>query len=182
MMKVRDYLLANFPGCVLLVSHNRRLLDRTVGRILELKGGRIREYRGNYSDYRLTRLQALVAQRADHAASQKRIAQLEALVARLAAVAAVRSDKAHGKRLRARRTQLAREETQAVARPELREASVSVVLPPAGSRADVALQVLGYHRHFGDRVLFRDARLEVACGEARRVGWPQRVRQEYPAA
>ena len=157
--------LASFSGCVLLVSHNRRLLDRIVTRILELKGGRIREYRGNYSDYRLTWLQALVAQRADHAASQKRIAQLEALVARLAAIAAVRSDKAHGKRLRARRTQLAREETQAVGRPEVREASVSVVLPTAGSRADVALQMLGYERSFGDRVLFRDARLDVTCGE-----------------
>ena len=150
---------------MLLISHNRRLLDRSVARILELKGGRIREYNGNYSDYQLTRLQALVAQRADYVASQKRLAQLEALVARLAAIAAVRTDKAHGKRLRARRSQLAREETRAVARPDLKETGVSVVLPQAGSRANVALQVVGYHRRFGDRVLFRDAHLEVACGE-----------------
>ena len=100
--------LLDFPGSVLLISHNRRLLDRSVARILELKGGRIREYNGNYSDYQLTRLQALVAQRADYVASQKRLAQLKALVARLAAIAAVRTDKAHGKRLRARRSQLAR--------------------------------------------------------------------------
>ena len=160
-----EEMLAGFPGAVLLVSHNRRLLDRTVTRILELTGGRIREYGGNYTDYRLTRLQALVAQRADYVAAQKRIAQLTALVARLAAVAAVRSDKAHGRRLRARRTQLAREEGQAVARPELREERVSVVLPRDRSRANVALQVIGYERRFGDRVLFRDARLEISCGE-----------------
>ena len=160
-----EEMLAGFPGAVLLVSHNRRLLDRTVIRILELSGGRIREYRGNYTDYRLARLQALVAQRADYVAAQKRIAQLTALVARLAAVAAVRSDKAHGRRLRARRTQLAREENQAVARPELREERVSVVLPQDHSRANVALQVIGYERRFGERVLFRDARLEISCGE-----------------
>ena len=160
-----EEILAGFPGAVLLVSHNRRLLDRTVTRILELTGGRIREYRGNYTDYRLTRLQALVAQRADYVAAQKRIAQLNALVARLAAVAAVRSDKAHGRRLRARRTQLAREASQAVARPELRQERVSVVLPQARSEANVALQVIGYERRFGDRVLFRDARLEISCGE-----------------
>ena len=160
-----EEMLAGFPGAVLLVSHNRRLLDRTVTRILELTGGHIREYGGNYTDYRLTRLQALVAQRADYVAAQKRIAQLNALVARLAAVAAVRSDKAHGRRLRARRTQLAREESQAVARPELRPERVSVVLPQDRSRANVALQVLGYERRFGDRVLFRDARLEISCGE-----------------
>ncbi len=51
--------LVTFAGAVLLVSHNRRLLDRTVTRILELKGGRVREYAGNYSDYQLTRLQGL---------------------------------------------------------------------------------------------------------------------------
>ncbi len=140
-----EEMLAGLPGGVLLVSHNRRLLDRTVTSILELTGGRIREYRGNYTDYRLARLQSLVA--------------------RLAAVAAVRSDKAHGKRLRARRTQLAREERQAVARPDLREERVSVVLPPARSEANVALQVIGYERGFGGRVLFRDARLEISCGE-----------------
>ena len=160
-----EEMLASFAGAVLLVSHNRRLLDRTVTRILELTGGRIREYRGNYTDYRLARLQALVAQRADYVAAQKRIAQLTALVARLAAVAVVRSDKAHGKRLRARRTQLAREETQAVARPDLRQERVSVVLPQDRSRANVALQVIGYERRFGDRVLFRDARLEISSGE-----------------
>ena len=160
-----EEMLARFPGAVLLVSHNRRLLDRTVTRILELTGGRIREYGGNYTDYRLARLQALVAQRADYVAAQKRIAQLTALVARLAAVAAVRSDKAYGRRLRARRTQLAREESQTVARPELREERVSVVLPQDRSRANVALQVIGYQRRFGDRVLFRDARLEISCGE-----------------
>ena len=157
--------LVNFAGAVLLVSHNRRLLDRTVTRILELKGGRVREYAGNYSDYQLTRLQGLVAQRADYVASQKRIAQLQALVARLAAIAAVRTDKAHGKRLRARRSQLAREETWAVARPAVKDAAVAVVLPEADSRANVALQVNGYDRRFGDRVLFREAHLEIACGE-----------------
>ena len=160
-----EEMLAGFPGAVLLVSHNRRLLDRTVTRILELTGGRIREYGGNYTDYRLARLQALVAQRADYVAAQKRITQLTALVARLAAVAAVRSDKAHGRRLRARRTQLAREESQAVARPELRQERVSVVLPQDRSRANVALQVIGYERRFGDRVLFRDASLAISCGE-----------------
>ena len=160
-----EEMLGGFPGAVLLVSHNRRLLDRTVTRILELTGGRIREYGGNYTDYRLARLQALVAQRADYVAAQKRIAQLTALVDRLAAVASVRSDKAYGRRLRARRTQLAREESQAVARPELREERVSLVLPQDRSRANVALQVIGYQRRFGDRILFREARLDISCGE-----------------
>ena len=55
--------------------------------------------------------------------------------------------------------------TWAVARPDVKDAAVSVVLPESESRANVALQVIGYQRSFGDRVLFRDAHLEIACGE-----------------
>ncbi len=52
-----------------------------------------------------------------------------------------------------------------MARPDVKDAAVAVVLPEADSRANVALQVNGYERRFGDRVLFRDAHLEIACGE-----------------
>jgi ATP-binding cassette subfamily F protein 3 len=43
--------LSEFQGTVLLVSHDRVFLDRTVSKVLELEGGRITEYRGNYSQY-----------------------------------------------------------------------------------------------------------------------------------
>jgi ABC transport system ATP-binding/permease protein len=48
---LEDY-LTDFPGCVLVVSHDRYFLDRTVEKILALEGqGEIREYPGNYSVY-----------------------------------------------------------------------------------------------------------------------------------
>jgi ABC transport system ATP-binding/permease protein len=48
---LEDY-LTEFPGCVLVVSHDRYFLDRTVEKILALEGqGEIREYPGNYSVY-----------------------------------------------------------------------------------------------------------------------------------
>jgi ABC transport system ATP-binding/permease protein len=48
---LEDYLL-DFPGCVLVVSHDRYFLDRTVEKILALEGdGKIIEYPGNYSVY-----------------------------------------------------------------------------------------------------------------------------------
>ena len=43
--------LQGFPGTALIVSHDRYLLDKTAGRILELERGSIRSYPGNYSDY-----------------------------------------------------------------------------------------------------------------------------------
>jgi ATP-binding cassette subfamily F protein 3 len=43
--------LANYEGTLLLISHDRYFLDKLVGRIVELEGGRLTEYLGNYSDY-----------------------------------------------------------------------------------------------------------------------------------
>lgn len=43
--------LSDFIGSVLVISHDRYFLDRTVDRILELKDGHVREFAGGYSDY-----------------------------------------------------------------------------------------------------------------------------------
>ncbi|MGS0763728.1 ABC-F family ATP-binding cassette domain-containing protein [Syntrophomonas curvata] len=43
--------LNNYPGTVLLVSHDRMFLDRVVSRVVELKDGALISYPGNYSRY-----------------------------------------------------------------------------------------------------------------------------------
>jgi ABC transport system ATP-binding/permease protein len=51
-LSVLEEYLMEFPGCVLVVSHDRYFLDRTVEKILALEGqGQIIEYPGNYSVY-----------------------------------------------------------------------------------------------------------------------------------
>ena len=102
--------LINFKGMVLIVSHNRHTLDRVVQGILTLEDGRVKRYEGGYSTYRATHLRQFLAQQADYSANQKRLAQLEALVKRLELTARARPNPKAGKRLRARRSQLAREE------------------------------------------------------------------------
>lgn len=48
---LEDY-LEDFNGCVIVVSHDRYFLDRTVDKIFAFEGeGQIREYPGNYSIY-----------------------------------------------------------------------------------------------------------------------------------
>jgi ABC transport system ATP-binding/permease protein len=48
---LEDY-LSEFNGCVIVVSHDRYFLDRTVEKIFALEPeGKIREYPGNYSVY-----------------------------------------------------------------------------------------------------------------------------------
>ncbi|MCK5219992.1 MAG: ABC-F family ATP-binding cassette domain-containing protein [Candidatus Aminicenantes bacterium] len=41
--------LRNYEGTLLLISHDRYFLDKIVTRVIELKGGNIRNYDGNYS-------------------------------------------------------------------------------------------------------------------------------------
>jgi ATP-binding cassette subfamily F protein 3 len=49
--EVLESALADFNGTVLVISHDRYFLDRTVERIVELKEGCLQEFLGGYSDY-----------------------------------------------------------------------------------------------------------------------------------
>lgn len=51
-LAVLEEYLEDFNGCVIVVSHDRYFLDRTVDKIFALEeGGNVREYPGNYSVY-----------------------------------------------------------------------------------------------------------------------------------
>lgn len=51
---LEDYLDA-FKGCIIMVSHDRFFLDRTVDYLFIFEDGEIRKFPGNYSDYLLVR-------------------------------------------------------------------------------------------------------------------------------
>jgi ATP-binding cassette subfamily F protein 3 len=157
--------LNQFRGAILIVSHNRYLLDRVVSGILRLHNGRIDAYAGNYSAYRAQELRDKLAQQADYVANQKRLAQLEELVRRFREIASVRPDPAWGKRLRARVSQLERERAQAVERPEAETSPLRMRLSSKGSKADIALQVRSYAKAYGDLVLFENGDIDISCGE-----------------
>ena len=157
--------LAKFGGTVLIVSHNRYLLDRVVGGILELEGGRVQAYSGGYSDYLGERLRRLIAQQRDYVVNQKRLAQLEALVKRFEQIARSNADPAWGRRLRARRSQLEREKRQAVDKPVLSTRAINADFATEATRSDIALKVRDYSKAFGDRYLFDGADLDISSGE-----------------
>jgi ATP-binding cassette subfamily F protein 3 len=43
--------LYEYPGMIVVVSHDRYFIDRVVGRTIEIEDGKARDYRGNYSYY-----------------------------------------------------------------------------------------------------------------------------------
>ena len=157
--------LLRFTGAVLVVSHNRYLLDRVASGILELEHGRITRYEGNYSAYRAQRLRDLLSQQSDYIANQKRLARLEALVHRFEQIARANSDPAWGRRLRARRSQLERERRQAVDKPEMDTSAIRTHFESAPTRANIAIHVRDYTRGYGEDILFDKAEMEVNGGE-----------------
>lgn len=51
--------LENFPGCLVIVSHDRYFMDRLVDHLFVFEGqGQISDFPGNYSDYRETQKQS----------------------------------------------------------------------------------------------------------------------------
>src|SRR5687768_3448313 len=74
--------IAEFPGAVVIVSHDRYLLDDTVNQIAELDRGKVTVWPGNYSAYAVAKELALQRQQQVWVTQQKEIARLEAAIAR----------------------------------------------------------------------------------------------------
>ncbi len=54
-LSVLETFLSEFPGCLLIVSHDRYFMDRLVDHLFVFEGnGVIRDYPGNYTQYRLS--------------------------------------------------------------------------------------------------------------------------------
>ena len=59
---LETYLL-NYPGAVLIVSHDRYFLDKVVTKVLEIEMGKLMSYLGNYTDYAAKKRQLMDARR-----------------------------------------------------------------------------------------------------------------------
>ncbi len=160
--------IREYPGTVLVVSHNRYLLDRTVNRIVEVERGRAREFTGNYSEWRVEKLRGAVSGEMAWKTDQKKIERLESLVKRFREIARTHPDPAWGRRLRSRVTQLEKTRERAAERPETERKGPSFAFTGESSRAKLALRVEGLTLAYGERVLLDSVSLTVATGD--RVG------------
>lgn len=78
---LEDY-LANYDGCVILVSHDRAFLDRVTNRTVEITCGTIQDYKCSYSKYVEQRLERIEHQQAAYENQQQQIAQIERFIER----------------------------------------------------------------------------------------------------
>jgi ATP-binding cassette subfamily F protein 3 len=78
---LEDY-LSNYPGGIILVSHDRYFLDRVTDRTLEVSRGRLVEYQGGYSAYLVEREQRRELEQAAYENQRAEIEHMETFISR----------------------------------------------------------------------------------------------------
>lgn len=79
--------LASYPGTLIVVSHDRDLLNRVADRILHLESGRLTVYAGNYDAFERTRREKLDLQAKTYAKQMEQRRKIEAFIERFRAKA-----------------------------------------------------------------------------------------------
>src|SRR5262249_23713302 len=84
-LEARNWLeeyLSDYPGGIILVSHDRYFLDRVTDRTVEVGRARLIEYQGGYSAYLVQREQRYQAELAAHENQRAEIEHMEAFISR----------------------------------------------------------------------------------------------------
>lgn len=152
---LEDFLI-NYKGSVLVVSHDRRFLDRVATRIVELRGGEVKSYPGNYFEYlKMRALEDLSARRA-YERQQEYIRKTEEFIR--VYKAGVKSKQARG-----RQSQLERmDRVQAVKDTKMISLNASRFNNESGN---VVLLAKGISKAFGEKKILEALDLIIHRGE-----------------
>ncbi|MHC4081061.1 MAG: ABC-F family ATP-binding cassette domain-containing protein [Planctomycetota bacterium] len=155
------FLAEEYRGAVVLVSHDRWLLDRVVARIVEVERAAVREYPGNYHKYHELRQQRLVTEHRTYVKQLDRIRREEGFIRRYKA--GQRSKQAKGRESRLERFK----RDELIERPAHLDV-MSLNLPKAQRSGDLVVDAADIAKRYGDTVLFEGLSLSVGRGD--RVG------------
>jgi sulfate-transporting ATPase len=139
--------LADYPGTVVAVTHDRYFLDNVAGWILELDRGRGYPFEGNYSGW-LEQKAARLANEEKAASARRRTLERELEWVRMSP----RARQAKGKaRLRSYEELRAAAEGDAGVREKL-----EIFVPPGPRLGDLVVEAKGLGKGYGDRLLIED--------------------------
>ena len=164
--------LRDYPGTVIVVTHDRYFLDNITKWILELEGGRGIPWEGNYSSWLEQKLTKLTAD------EKKDSPRHRALSHELAWIRMSNQDKHELSRARLGQYEqlIARE-----AAPWPAEDSAVIQIAPGPELGDQVIEFRNVAKKYGDTTLFHDLNFMVPKGRRRRHRRPQRHRQNHAA-
>ncbi len=146
-----ETLIRDFGGAVVIVSHDRYLLDETVTAIVELEDRQLHVWEGNYSAFAVAKEIALLRQQELFVAQQKEIARLEAAIVRFKTWASIVVNERHIKQARNKQRQIDRMEK--VERPVLERKQMGLQLQPAQRGGQKALELRDVGVAFGEQII-----------------------------
>ena len=161
-----ERLVSGFDGAVLMVSHDRHLLDECVGAIAELDRGRVRIWPGAYSAYTVARELELKRQQVRYVTQQKEIARLEEAIRRFRHWAHITVNNRAFKQANVKQMQI--DKMEKVERPVLERRKMALALRSGARGGQRVLALEGVDVAFGDDPVLLDVDLVVMRGE--RVG------------
>lgn len=148
---------------VVMVSHNRHLLDVTVSEIWEVSGNGVTRWAGNFTDWQQQKADALALQERQYKNQQRLIRRLEFQARRLRDMARAYDDPGQAKRAKAMLRRI--EQLDIVERPDDGEQRFHARLESGPRHGELALRVKGFDCSIGDRILFDRAELEINAGD-----------------
>jgi ATP-binding cassette subfamily F protein 3 len=166
-----ERIIRGFDGTVVLISHDRYLLDETITQIVEIEPAagvmaRIKQWDGNYSAYVTQKELALIRQQQEFVAQQKEIERLEAAIARFKVWLAVSLDKRHKTQLENKQRMIDRMDK--VERPVLERRKMALQFRPQARGGAKAIELRRLDKTFGDQIVLLDAAATIMNGE--RIG------------
>jgi len=155
--------LARNPAAVVMVSHNRHLLDRAAKTIWEIEKQGVLSWTGNYTAYKKLKEEARALQERRYKTQQREIERIEFQARRLKDMANAYDDPAQAKRAKAMMRRIERMEK--VEAPDTTDRRFRARLKAGERHGRIALVVKDFRFAHGDRVLFDGADLEIEYGE-----------------
>ncbi len=155
---LETYLL-NYPGAVLIVSHDRYFLDRVVTKVLEIELGKLMTYMGSYTDYAEKKRMLREARLKEYLNQQQEIKHHEAVIEKLRSFNREKSIK------RAESREKMLEKIKPVEKPVEVNTEIHLNLEPSRISGNDVLTVESLGKSFPNQVLFTDVSFEIKRGE-----------------
>ncbi|WP_193211533.1 ABC-F family ATP-binding cassette domain-containing protein [Luteolibacter marinus] len=160
---VEQYLV-NYPGAILLISHDRALLDTLCTRTLAFHHGRCEEYAGNYSYYETESVLRREIQLKQYTAQQREIADIQRFIDRFRASA----NKATLVQSRIKML----EKIERIPAPEAADAVMSFKFPPPPNSGNLVAKLEKVGKSYGDLTVFKNFDFEINRGERMAIVGP----------
>ena len=145
--------LREYPGSVLMITHDRYFLDNVTGWILELDRGRGIPYEGNYSAYLQAKAKRMAQEEREEGARQKALTREQEWIAS--------SPKARQAKSKAR-IKAYDELVQAAA--DRRPGDAQIVIPVGERLGNVVIEAENLTKSYGDRVLIENLTFKLPPG------------------